>query len=165
MVAEYWLITHGYWKPGNPSGFTKVAECFDPFLQYGRNAPLAPRHLKKGVLGVEISPKNGFTLRQIKANMFTFSAALSACDKGSQWFLALELLEKSPRKRLDGRAYSLDGRAYCSALSACGKASQWSLALDLFRQSQGVVSWCLKRRGNLGNSWVKCSEGVAVLLI
>ena len=72
--------------------------------------------------------------RQIKANMFTYSAALSACDKGSQWFLALELLDKSPRKRLDGRAY-------CSALSACGKASQWRVALDLFRQSQGVVSW------------------------
>lgn len=66
--------------------------------------------------------------------MFTYSAALSACDKGSQWFLALELLDKSPRKRLDGRAY-------CSALSACGKASQWRVALDLFRQSQGVVSW------------------------
>eukprot|EP00435_Cladocopium_sp_Y103_P024120 s3437_g5.t2 len=70
---------------------------------------------------------------QVRPNTFTCSAALSACDKGLQWILALELLKRCRRDRLDGRAY-------CSALSACGKASQWPKALELFRQSQLVDS-------------------------
>ena len=63
----------------------------------------------------------------VAPNLIASSAALAACDKGSQWQQALWTLRGLGTE---------DAPALCSALSACGKASQWLLALQLFRQTK-----------------------------
>ncbi|CAE8621625.1 unnamed protein product [Polarella glacialis] len=64
--------------------------------------------------------------KSVEANVFHYSAAISACEKGGQWQLALSLLSSM----LDMRVISNE-ISYNSAISACEKGEQWQRALDL----------------------------------
>jgi pentatricopeptide repeat domain-containing protein 1 len=52
-------------------------------------------------------------------NEITYSAAISAREKGSQWRLALNLLSLMPETRVVP-----DEITYSAAISACGKGGQ-----------------------------------------
>ena len=58
--------------------------------------------------------------------MISFSAAISACEKGGQWQRVLSLLEDICRA---GKA--LDVISFSTAISACEKGGQWQHALSL----------------------------------
>eukprot|EP00933_Yihiella_yeosuensis_P031303 TRINITY_DN2485_c0_g1_i2.p1 TRINITY_DN2485_c0_g1~~TRINITY_DN2485_c0_g1_i2.p1 ORF type:complete len:124 (-),score=17.26 TRINITY_DN2485_c0_g1_i2:130-501(-) len=55
----------------------------------------------------------------------SYSAAISACEKGGQWQLALNLLSLMPQSKIVP-----DAICYNAAISACEKGGQWQLALN-----------------------------------
>ena len=61
-------------------------------------------------------------------NVVTYNAAISSCEKGSQWQLALHLLWTA----VGGRV-SPDIITYSAAMSACETEGQWQTALQLFQ--------------------------------
>ena len=64
--------------------------------------------------------------QRIDVNEFMVSAAQSACGKGMNWMLPLELL--SPVA--PGCTSRLDEVAHSATVSACGKCSKWTAALQ-----------------------------------
>ena len=61
--------------------------------------------------------------------MITYNAAISACEKGQQWQLALGLLAEMALLKVDK-----DVITYNAAISACEKGHQWQLALGLLAE-------------------------------
>ncbi|CAJ1392177.1 unnamed protein product [Effrenium voratum] len=59
-------------------------------------------------------------------NLVTVNAAISACEKAGQWRKVLRLLEELP-----GRSLRADEISYNAALSALEKGGQWQRALQL----------------------------------
>eukprot|EP00435_Cladocopium_sp_Y103_P027638 s3428_g6.t2 len=64
-----------------------------------------------------------------KANVITYSAAISACEKGSQWQRALMLLGEMDKKQVPANLIT-----YSAAISACGRGEEWQQALQLLAQ-------------------------------
>ena len=64
----------------------------------------------------------------IKPDVISYSAAISACEKGSQWEKALGLLQD-----MTCRGIKPDVISYSAAISACEKGSQWEKALGLLQ--------------------------------
>ncbi|CAE8589698.1 unnamed protein product [Polarella glacialis] len=64
---------------------------------------------------------------RVVPNEISYNAAISACEKGGQWQLALNLLSRMPEARVVPNEIS-----YNAAIGACSKGGQWELALDLF---------------------------------
>ena len=60
-------------------------------------------------------------------DVYSFNAAISACEKGGQWERALSLLSEMPRCGIEPDVYS-----FSAAISACATASQPEAALQLF---------------------------------
>ena len=67
-----------------------------------------------------------------QTNKQSYSASISACEKGSQWVQALALLRGMPGRRLEPSAVS-----YSASISACEKGSQGVQALTLLRGLPG----------------------------
>jgi len=65
----------------------------------------------------------------VKPNIISFSAAISACEKGQQCRQALRLLRVMPQQGVTPNVVS-----YNAAISACEKGQQWQLALDLLQE-------------------------------
>ncbi|CAE8626802.1 unnamed protein product [Polarella glacialis] len=63
---------------------------------------------------------------KVVPNEITYSAAISACEKGGQWQQALNLLSLMPEARVVPNEIT-----YNAAISACEKGGQWQLALNL----------------------------------
>ena len=60
-------------------------------------------------------------------NATTYNAAISSCEKGRRWVLALELLEEC-------KTWSMpDTISYNAAISACEKGRQWHHTLVLLK--------------------------------
>ena len=68
----------------------------------------------------------------IEPNVITYSAAISACEKGKKWEKALSLLEQMRDARIKPDVIS-----YSAAISACEKGGQWERALSLLEQMRG----------------------------
>ena len=68
--------------------------------------------------------------KELLPNVITYNSMISACEKGSQWQLALEIFFHTEDIEVDSILYS-------SVISACGSASEWLIALHLFRRSSG----------------------------
>jgi pentatricopeptide repeat domain-containing protein 1 len=64
--------------------------------------------------------------RGITPNVFSYSAAISACEKGSQWENALELLREMDKCGITPNVVS-----YNATISAFEKGGQWEKALKL----------------------------------
>ena len=57
----------------------------------------------------------------------SYSAAISACEKGKRWELALEFLEEVKTWATVGAI------SYSAAIGACEKCAEWQRALDLLK--------------------------------
>ena len=62
-------------------------------------------------------------------DQMAFCTALTACDRGLQWSLALELIGHMGRDALD-----LNDFVASAAINACGKSSSWAVSLLLLEQ-------------------------------
>ena len=56
--------------------------------------------------------------KMLEPDIVSYSASMSACEKGSQWVHALALL-----REMLGRRLELDVVSYSASLSACEKGS------------------------------------------
>eukprot|EP00966_Prymnesium_polylepis_P093678 2167735-Prymnesium_polylepis.1 len=56
----------------------------------------------------------------VEPNEFSFSASISACEKGGQWERALSLLDDMQRRGVRPNMFSFN-----AAISACEKGGQW----------------------------------------
>ncbi|CAK0884094.1 unnamed protein product [Prorocentrum cordatum] len=59
-------------------------------------------------------------------NRFSYSAGISACEKGDQWQCVLALLSEMRETKLQP-----DAMSFSAGISACGKGEQWQRALAL----------------------------------
>ena len=64
---------------------------------------------------------------RIAADVYSYSAVISACEKGNQWQQALNLFEEMPKATV-----AADVISYSATISACEKGGQWQQALNLF---------------------------------
>eukprot|EP00438_Fugacium_kawagutii_P010387 Skav220387 [mRNA] locus=scaffold639:162903:163631:- [translate_table: standard] len=64
---------------------------------------------------------------KISADVISYNAAISACEKGGQWQQALTLFEAMPKAMISPNVVS-----FSAAISACQKGGQWQQALTLF---------------------------------
>jgi hypothetical protein len=62
--------------------------------------------------------------------VISLSAAISACERGQQWPVALQLFDT-----FRSAAVQLDLIACNSVVSACDKGGQWQAALHLLRDA------------------------------
>lgn len=62
----------------------------------------------------------------VRPTVVTFSALISACEKGQQWKLALQVLEEMKA------TFGPNVIAYSAAISALSKGQQWEKAWELF---------------------------------
>eukprot|EP00747_Dinoflagellata_sp_TGD_P122231 gnl/TRDRNA2_/TRDRNA2_173576_c1_seq18.p2 gnl/TRDRNA2_/TRDRNA2_173576_c1~~gnl/TRDRNA2_/TRDRNA2_173576_c1_seq18.p2 ORF type:complete len:121 (-),score=35.12 gnl/TRDRNA2_/TRDRNA2_173576_c1_seq18:568-930(-) len=67
----------------------------------------------------------------LKPNVVTYSAAISACEKGQQPEKALELLHQMQERKLVP-----DVVAYSAAISSCERGTKPEKALELVREMQ-----------------------------
>merc|ERR1719458_1608597 len=63
----------------------------------------------------------------VEPDTITYSAAISACKKASEWWMALDLFAAMGRAVVEPNAIT-----YNAAISACEKAAEWHKALSLF---------------------------------
>ena len=56
--------------------------------------------------------------RRLKPEVISYSASISACEKGLQWVRALSLVREMPSRRLE-----LEVISYGASISACEKGS------------------------------------------
>ena len=73
---------------------------------------------------------------RVSPNEVSFSAGISACEKGDRWQVALEILSEMATSEASPNVFS-----YSACISACERASQWQLALVLLAQmfTAGIV--------------------------
>ncbi|CAE8675225.1 unnamed protein product [Polarella glacialis] len=81
---------------------------------------------RKRLPGVSVHVLSVMQASQVEVNVYHCSAAISACEKGGQWQLALNLLSLMPNAKVVPNDFT-----YSSAISACSKGGQWQLALNL----------------------------------
>ena len=62
----------------------------------------------------------------VVADIITYSAAISACEKGQQWQRAMDFLGQ-----VRAAGMVLNVITYSAAISACEKGGQWDRALSL----------------------------------
>ena len=93
--------------------------------------PLFSTHRAKQIiclLGSWFQPRfDAMPEATVQPNVVSFGAAISACEKGGQWQLALSLFRAIPEATMQEKAVC------CSAaISACEKGKQWQQAVALF---------------------------------
>lgn len=64
----------------------------------------------------------------VRPTVVTYSALISAAEKGQQWKLALEVLDEMKSN------FGVNVIAYSAAISALSKGQMWHKALELFRE-------------------------------
>eukprot|EP00435_Cladocopium_sp_Y103_P074743 s123_g50.t3 len=73
--------------------------------------------------------------RQVRANVITFNASISACEKGREWPAALCMLEA-----MRGGATVQDQISFSAAVSACEKTGEWRRVLQVVSSMQTTTS-------------------------
>ncbi|CAK0905544.1 unnamed protein product, partial [Prorocentrum cordatum] len=92
----------------------------------------------------------------------SYSAGISACEKGAQWQRALALLSEMGKARLEPHVIS-----YSAGISACEKSKQWQWALALLSEmweaklapdvSATALGSARARRASSGSGLWRCS--------
>ena len=67
----------------------------------------------------------------VQADVVTYNAAISACEKGQQWASALNLLGQMWHWSVQANVVT-----YSAAISACERGQQWASALELLGKIQ-----------------------------
>ena len=67
--------------------------------------------------------------KRVPRNTITYSATISACEKGGEWQEALRLFNE-----MDGKRVPRDTITYNATISACEKGGEWQEALRLFNE-------------------------------
>ena len=98
----------------------------------------------------EMIGRQGEAKQKIAPNIFSFNAAISACEKAAKWPFSLCLLEKMLEIRLQMDVISLN-----AAISSCEKAGEWQQALVLF---YGMLNWKLQRDLISYSAVISCCE-------
>ena len=85
---------------------------------------------------MKVSKRDASRLRgmlhyEFDCHKISFSAAISACEKGQQWQRALQLMEGMQARSVQPNVIS-----YNAAISACGKGQQWQWVLQLMEGMQ-----------------------------
>ena len=65
----------------------------------------------------------------LEPDVITFSAAISACERGANWEQALALLAE-----MRERGLACDITVFSAAVNACEQGAQWELALELISE-------------------------------
>ena len=73
---------------------------------------------------------------QMEADGITYSATISACEKGHQWMTAVALLREMQHWHLEANVIT-----YNATISACGKGQQAITAMSLLREMR---QWNMK---------------------
>ena len=87
------------------------------------------------------------THQDIGKDTITYTAAISACEKGQQWTLALDLLGEMTHDGIDK-----DTSTYTAAISACEMGQQWTLALG-HPSCPSTVEWAFAFRSREVLTW------------
>ncbi|CAE8742917.1 unnamed protein product, partial [Polarella glacialis] len=77
---------------------------------------------RKRLPGVSVHVLSVMRASQVEVDVYHCSAAISACEKGGRWQLALNLLSLMPEARVVPNVIT-----YNAAISACAKGGQWQL--------------------------------------
>ena len=94
--------------------------------------------------------RQGEIKQKVAPNVFSFNAAISACEKAAKWPFSLCLLEQMVEIRLQMDVISLN-----AAISSCEKAGEWQQALVLFH---GMLNWKLHRDLISYSAVISCCE-------
>jgi pentatricopeptide repeat domain-containing protein 1 len=70
---------------------------------------------------------------EVEMDVISFSAAISACEKGGEWEKALQLMRVMVQNK-----HKLDTITLNAAISACEKSGQWETALGLLESMPGL---------------------------
>jgi len=70
----------------------------------------------------------------IKPDVITYSAAISACEKGGQWEKALALLQQ-----MRGVGITPNVITYSASIQACASSGQPTIALEIFDEAQQAI--------------------------
>ena len=70
-------------------------------------------------------------IRDMKADVITFNATISACEKGQQWITAVSLLREMQQGNV-----KTDVITFNATINACEKGQQWIAAVSLLREMQ-----------------------------
>ena len=80
-------------------------------------------------------------------NVISYSASISACEKGAMWQAALALFHKLPKAKIHPNLHAQN-----ATISACEKATQWQQALAIFHSAEVspdvVTCRCLRGMGS-----------------
>ena len=76
------------------------------------------------------------------ADVITYSATISACEKGQQWIAAMSLLREMQQWNMEANVIT-----YSATICACEKGQQWITAVSLLREMQ---KWNLLLEGFYG---------------
>ncbi|CAJ1438352.1 unnamed protein product [Effrenium voratum] len=69
--------------------------------------------------------------RQLRADIISCSAAVTACERAARWKPALALLSSLEEREIQG-----DVIIYAATISACGRPEQWQLSIALLEEAQ-----------------------------
>lgn len=64
-------------------------------------------------------------------NVISYSASISACEKGAMWQAALALFHQMPKAKIRPNLH-----AHNATISSCEKATQWQQALAIFHSAK-----------------------------
>jgi pentatricopeptide repeat domain-containing protein 1 len=69
----------------------------------------------------------------VQPTVITYSAVISACEKGAQWQRAVEVFEEMETARVKP-----DDITYNALISACEKGAQWERAVEVFEEMKAA---------------------------
>jgi pentatricopeptide repeat domain-containing protein 1 len=69
----------------------------------------------------------------VQPDVITYSALISACEKGAQWQRAMEVF-----KEMKTAGVKPDDITYSALISACEKGAQWQRAMEVFKEMKAA---------------------------
>ena len=106
-----------------PPGLFYLANCCCLKLAHHAAKELALHHF------------HSMPLATLIPNVISYSASISACEKGAMWQAALALFHQMPKAKIHPNLH-----AHNATISSCEKGAQWHLALKIFGLAIATVT-------------------------